>query len=770
MLLGLLFCFRRSDYTVNIASNANDSVELKSNSVLTQAWLSDKKEIHGMNIVFAEQPQFDGWINLEVLDEDNIVLRKERKRLSEINGDTLEILFDKIVVNEPTEFEIKLYFESMEDKFADSIFLKVNNNYSGLFIDDSEQHSGLASQIVYSKNRSLFAIIALLWIIYSFAFCLMDLFKREFSEVIGVVILTIGVVLYICGLIINVEVGMKFLQLLSVIGFLYLLYSILIGKFQIKNIFSFEVLAVVAFLVFSIIYNYHTIILESDEFSHWAIAAKDMFYSNMLPSHDGTTVSFTRYPPFMALIQYFFMYFNQVFSEKFLFIAYQFAGFCLLAVWSGKKKNSNILVKILITANTVLFPLIFYSRYYNLIMIDGFLGIVFAYVLYCYFYSELDKFNIFRISIGLAALVLTKEMGIVLGGIACLIFLLCEVKEKKEMRGMIIIVVMGIVTLLVFSSWQLYTHYNIPDNNNSLSSAVEMLQGDGNAKISQEEIEFGEKVVLSGLKQVTCNIKVGLFSYILFLFTLIFVIYMMEFKENEKKFTKIFLYLIIGNLLYFCILLFLYIKVFSEGDALTTASIDRYLFSYLLGVTYVFVGFFLNVVAKKKKEPVFIMVIMFGIILFNVSFEDVLSLNKFVGKKQELIWGYDDIEENFHGFAHKDDKVFFWCDNATQMSYRIFKFSVCPIRTQESNVGWSFLHYDMEKNKTVVWDYENIEKTLADYEYVYIANYEKNERETYAKLFEDAEEIMVGGIYRVQRIGSELKLIKIGYSPIMRFY
>lgn len=753
-----------------IASDAGDVVELKAGQKLTQTWLPDKKEICGTHISFAERPEFDGTVILEVLNgETGEIIRSTQRNLSDVSDDSLEFRFETIKLPQATELEFNIKLEVLDGKLNDCIYLNANNNYNGLSIDGEIQNCGLGSQILYRKSNAAFSMLSIIGVIYILAFSLMLIFRRNFSEVIGAVILLIGILLYLSGLIVNVEIGIRICQGLAVLGGCYLLYCLLSGKAELKEMISWGSVAVLAFLVFVIVYNYNTILTESDEFSHWALAAKDMFYSNMLSSHAGTTVSFTRYPPFMALLQYVFLYFNGVFSVKFLFIAYQFSGFCLLITWLDGKKKRNGFQKTVIILITALFPLIFYSRYYNLIMIDAFLGIVFAYVLYCFFFDDLNIFNILRIAEGLIALVLTKEMGIVLAGIACLVFLICVIKEKKALREAVAIIGVGILALAAFGSWQLYCAMNASNlNETALISAMQMIS-DGNAMGNNGNALFAIKVLLNILLQMVENIKIGSFSVVVFLAVLLLIVYWVDSKKNKQLFFSRVLFLCIGICLYLMVLFYLYLTVFPEAEALSGASLDRYLFSYLEGVLYVTIGIFINLNIDKKIEYI-VSGLLCIFTLQLASFENLLNLNQTIGKKQELIWGYDDIEENFHSFAKKSDRIYFWCDNATQMSYRIFRFSVSPIQTQSSGTGWSFMCYDSLAGKDTVLEKDRIETILSEFDYVYIANYEETAKDIYAELFVDIEDFCPGGIYRVDKSGQYLKLIKVGYSPIKRFY
>lgn len=765
----LLFAFKNTTSAENIASNAEQFIELRTGSELTQTWLADKKRICGVRLNFAKLSESGAYIQCKLADKsDGNIVRSVDKSLAEAQDGTLDLIFDTLIVEPNTQLEIQISLQQTEGEQPESVFLKANPDYSGLSIDGQAQNCGLGSSVLYRKNSAVFTVSLTIGCILIFSFCLMQIFGRNFADVVGMAIAGTGILLYVFGLLGSVEKGMILLAVLAAVGFCYLLFHVVTGKFPIRRFFSWSIFAVVIFYIFSMMYNYNVIIAESDEFSHWALAVKDMFYSNQLFSHEGTTVTFTRYPPFMALIQYYFMYINQVFSVRFLYIAYQLSGFCLLIVWAGKyleDKRNGAFQKVLLILMTVAFPLILYPRYYSLIMIDGFLGILFAYILYCYFFGELDRFNSIRITLGLMALVLTKEMGVVLAGLACLIFMICRGMEKGKdcLKDEIKLVGMGLAAFGAFVSWQMYCRINMPNTvEKSFASATQMISTGANKLTDNGQSEFVISVILNGIKQIFDNIKVGPFSFALILCILPLIVYCVGCQNKRGYHFKAAAVLSIGGFIYFTCLLFLYVTVFPRKDALSAASLDRYLFSYLAGLLLLVMVYFSY---RGTRE----LGILFCLILYLTPVTDVLTPNQMVEKRQELIWGYDEINENLRSFAGAGEKIFFWCDNSQLMSYRIFRFYICPFSTQSVETGCSFRYNDGE-GRTHTYDFETIKLVLSDYDYVYVANYDEEARKEYLKLFSDETDLMTGRFYHVESDGDEIKLVDIGYSPIMRYY
>lgn len=773
LLMAFFFCllFRVKDITYEeaIAPDNGGVLELRPGAELTQTWLSNQKKIHGIRLVFDRLPEFNGYISFDLIDrKSGNVIRNAKTELSCISDGILDFSFDVLKIESTEDYVFRFVMSPMNNETMGCVYLKVNGNYNGLSIDHVKQNCGLSSSVLYVKSNPFFTMFFFPGSILVLTFCLMLLTKREFTDVLGVVVMFFGLFLYVCGLIFNIEVGARVIEIITVIGFFFLLYNVAVGKWKLGKYFSFSVLVVIGFYIFAVIYNYNTILVEADEYLHWALAPKDMFYSNKLAFHEGSTVFCNRYPPFMALIQYYFMYINQAFSVRLLYIAYQFSGFCFLIVcMSGGSacRRMGIFRQVLIAVVLVVFPLVLYPRYYNLIMIDGFLGVLFSYTLYCFFFDELNKFNVVRITMALSALVLTKEMGVVLAGLACACFMTYRMLEKGRtgFRDQLKVIGMGGSALGMFVGWQLYCQVNISYSHVGVStSAAQMLLNGSEGLTESGKLHYAMWVFYHGILKLFTNIKVGPFYYVLFLCILMFIAYCLGKYRDQRSYFIAAITLCVGNLFYFGCIMILYVLVFSSTEALNSASLDRYMFSYLLGMVYLLMCCFLYVDSKALG-------CMLCIMLYLAPVSSMLALNQTEEKKQNLIWGYDEIDANIRSFAQKGDRIFYWCDDSRLMSYRIFRFYICPMLPQEIEEGCTFRYVD-EGGRSQTFDLEQIGSILSHYDYVYIANYTEEAKGEYLKLFEKETDMRTGGFYQVETKDDEIILHAIGYSPIKRFY
>ena len=161
-----------------------------------------------------------------------------------------------------------------------------------------------------------------------------------------------------------------------------------------------------------------------DEFSHWALVVKEMNFSNVLPCFPEVKFTFYKtYPPAMPLFQYLVQKLNGgEFTEWLLYSAYQILLLSFFAPFL-EKLNLKKWYNWLFVPAIALVPMMFYENVYSELYIDPFLcvatGACFAMILS----GETEK-RLGRLTVlfGIATVVLTKEIGILLAAFVVLAF------------------------------------------------------------------------------------------------------------------------------------------------------------------------------------------------------------------------------------------------------------------------------------------------------------------------------------------------------------
>ena len=202
-----------------------------------------------------------------------------------------------------------------------------------------------------------------------------------------------------------------------------------------------------------------------DEFSHWGLTVKNIYYFDMLPNHAQSSVRFTGYPPGTALLQYFFAKGAPGYADASLFTAHNVFYFCaMMPLFQNIRKKGFF--KTLITVILVLIvPIVFYQNFFVEIYVDAMLSILFTYSLIVYFTTEPDLFKTLNISFALFVLCIVKASGQGLAILALIIMLIDALHFRRDtlkpyneakMKKLCRILCPALFVFVASCSWEIY--------------------------------------------------------------------------------------------------------------------------------------------------------------------------------------------------------------------------------------------------------------------------------------------------------------------------
>ena len=266
--------------------------------------------------------------------------------------------------------------------------------------------------------------------------------NRKIEEVLPIVVIGIILVIYILGLFNNLALGVNIVELITTISLIHIIMQIKNKKQKIiRNIITPGIVIYLMYIMINIILNKGRILEKYDSFNHWALITKNMYLYNGYGMMEKSIVNFNEYPPFTAIFQYLFLKIKGEYAEDTIIIAQNILYFSMIMPlfrnidWQGKIKNLNLLIP------TVIFiPMIFYKDFYTEILVDGFIGILFALGLYTIYKKENDqRYRYIMIGSYSIALALIKNTGIVFASIILIVETISLLKEKDKLRGILII-------------------------------------------------------------------------------------------------------------------------------------------------------------------------------------------------------------------------------------------------------------------------------------------------------------------------------------------
>lgn len=819
VLLGCIIAFfnRYTLTHIPVVSNSDDTVTFSTNDIyFEQTWQPNVKQINSVSVPYIAQSEFASDIQLTIFSDDysqKLVKMVQRKEFLKESQGTIGFVFDKVDVTIGERYHIRMCFQN-ETKEG-SLELLSGSNYYGCSVGKEEVNQALAINIGAVKGSKLFWLASVLFTMSAITLMFMVCFKRKWEETVGITLIIEGLILYLFGLLGYLQMGIYVIILFSMIAFS--VSAIIINR---DNLYLRDLLSPgfwIFWLFFAIIVfaNQNIWYGRFDEYSHWGLAVKDMFYYNSFAKHIDTTVLLPRYVPFATLIEYFYVYFNGMYSEDIVYIAFQVIMLSFSMILFNPIRKSKVTFCPLFLA-AICIPPIFFNDISNCIYVDSLLGILTMYIWICYYSRENTVFPKMQIILGLTALVLTKDMGLVLAGLSAIAFALDAIWMKIKMNRKIFYQLLfpaisfGVV-IGVWISWQVYM--SIPVSYNDISSGESV-----NSQAETTNISFQGTVQSSGLsvdgilrlitgkgsddqKQIIKNMlikifdgdmyylgKVG-FSYIdIMLISALIVLILCLFHfwgENNEKMIYLICSISAIGIIYCGVLCIMYLFAFPVNEALKLKSIERYLGSFLLAevMTICYYGIErLGCQSEEKRKQQFIAIIITAFFIMVLPITNYVVKNRDQIITSDMVYWCEETEEIFRSFARRGDNAAFICSNAGTESYFIFRNTVSPVITERTKLNivsseelaarqteW-YLESGSEKSIAAeIVPLEEWRNYLSGCDYLFILHADEFFKESYQVLFLEPETIEDGSIYRVMKESNNISLMYVGRTGIKKY-
>lgn len=749
VILTIIVCmigaYKKNTYfNIPVVSNPDATVTFSANDgSVEQTWQADVKRINAIILPYTVLESFEGNVQVSITTDDgeNLVLSEmEEIKLSE--GEKGELFFPFPVVNTVLgeRYHIRLL---LEDGATGKIEIPVGTNYAGGKIGAKEMDAALAITVEGIKNSKIFWGIAVLFPICAVAILLMILFQCKWEEVVAIVISSQGIILYLFGLMGHLKTGIYTIYAVAIVAFVFAVYL-----YNRKNM-SIQQFVSPGLIVFWIIFGVIVLINQNvwygrfDEYSHWGLAVKDMFYNDSLAKHLGTTVLLPRYVPFVTLIEYYYVYLNGLYVQDIVYIAFQVIMLSyVIMLCKPLQKSRSLWIPVILSMVSI--PPIFFEDFSNCIYVDPLLGFMVFYILACYFSEEKMTLRELQIISGLAALVLTKDMGLVFAGLAVIVVLVHCIWNKyttreKWSKDIRFFIGRSVIILVCWMSWQVYMsipleyqNVQIVDGMEKQARVVEEQQENQNVEMQNTDVPdesavstkvFQGTVGASGLslkgilnllkgqgsdtqKQIMKNAAVQFFdgetyyigsigfSYMdmLLIISLLAVIAILFIRDKKKNsdIKVLFALLLAAGICYGIVLCILYLFAFPVEEALKLKSMKRYLGSFLMPealiLVYIVIDEISNIKDDKNKRNIIVLLIS-GILIAILPVQSYIVKNRDQSITADMVYWSEETEEIFRSFSRKGEKTAFICADGGNESYYIFRNTVSPVISEREYVN-----------------------------------------------------------------------------------
>ncbi|MDY3342454.1 MAG: hypothetical protein SOX45_07115, partial [Lachnospiraceae bacterium] len=728
LLVGIICIFvKRYTYLpVSVVSNPNSQIAFCTTDVtLEQTWQPEIKAITGIQVPYYAENDFSCDIQLKVFSDDytQVLVEAMQENYVFAAGTTgnVEFSFDRTAVIQGERYRIQISLLNADSE--GTLQIASGSNYGGCMVAGEEMNQAAALKITFVKYSKLFWLMAVWLPLLGISLFLMTLTDRKWEETVGVSILLEGIILYIFGLFEHLTLGVTTVYVLTTLCFVAAIFLYNKKSMTLRNLLSPGFFLYCALFLVILITSSGDWLGYRDEMRHWGIAVRDMFYYDSFAKHSGTTLILPRYLPFAALIEYLFVYMNGLFSEDILFIAYQTFALSMLIILCRplqKKSGRKLLIPVLVTM--ICIPVIFFHNISNTIMVDSLLAAVSAYVLLCYYGEEMTWFNRMRIILGLIAMPLIKDMGLVFAGLTALIMfgdtLARQIKEKKfRIKEPACVAGYVVLIMIAYFSWQFY--FNMPVQSASETAEVneiveeaedtEILQEESVPPAIEEESASIGGITIDGLirvlsgegeeyqYQVTRNFltelfegetysfglfKISFFDWMaLLIFGILTFSYFGCWKEDKVRMVTLAGVSLVAACLLCAFLQVTYWFTFSRYEALELTSMDRYLAPFACAITIVV--FYLACVAvfreqdgnRKKKYLIFAIAAFFAV---SMPVEGIVTEGKDIeGNTTDVItYGHDSLTEILRSVAKRGERAYFICSNSDGYTEYVFRNAV----------------------------------------------------------------------------------------------
>lgn len=594
------------------------------------------------------------------------------------------------------------------------------------------------------------------------------IFKKRVDQTIPLYFLISFVFIYFFAIFNILLIGLYLFLVLNIIIDFIVLFKIIKNK-------NFEEakakILTPAFVIYTILFFIFAISTRNaafsvwDEFTFWSISTKNMYYSNSLYLNSGTTLFMNGYPPCPTIIEYLFCKILGNYSQGIELFAYQMFGFSLFMPFFKNINLKNISSTICIFLSILFIPAIFSDGYfYFTIYADPILGILAGYTLYEYFTSKEDKFLILTMFLSLFCISSTKATGVIIAGILLLILILyylIDIKKNKKKINIKRIKIIGLLCLSIiisFLSWKFYIKssdvilnygYNHPMETKSITDMLKVIyytfigtSDEINTTFQTFFNDFFDKGYYSSKPfgmTASCWISIFVIACILIYKFIIK-------KENKDKYKKAFYLIGLGSVIYILLLQVAYYTQFSEMEAITHASMHRYVGTIFITILMFIVG----VVFDNANSKLFIIIPILLLPFTPISLISNATITSGVRNynSQKGISVAKDFSEFIISNVDKDSKIFPVHQTQSKDSMLIqFRYFMTPI-----SVPMVDMFDDKEQYSHIKFhSKEDFEKELYEkFDYVAVLNPDEYFNEKYGELFEESK-VYAWSLYKIDK-------------------
>lgn len=473
--------------------------------------------------------------------------------------------------------------------------------------------------------------------------------------------------------------------------YLYLDRKKLLTKDFLKSFFDYKYFIFMGLILYFTVVGYQLHLTHYDNFSHWALAIKQLFNHNTLSSFKYNIDTFTSYPPGSALFTY---YFGLIFSEteEAMIIGHNYLNLAfmspILALFNDKKKvSSSILFCLLVLCFSII------NINFNDLLVDTTLGLVGITSFIYAFVNRDDYKKCFKgLTLFSILFVLIKNSGFIFMALNGFLLYLVFKHNGKVKEGIKYIGLMFLITIGIFLIWQSHLGMVYPSDDGYTSRHSVSINN-----VGRNVLQKGFDKIIEILKiyfNYFIDIKNNVINHYLIIFNL-FLVFMAFFYKKNRSVIKKSLLLFNGIfLLYGLALGVMYIVSMPYDEALYLAGFNRYMMTMiiaLMAIIIIIVYYHLDNGRKGNVGILITFMIFLGMVILNNDYQYFIGKD---GYQDSLIKDALAIKENIDISDYQEHSKVFYLKNKSSCSFYKYAFKYAYF---ESNINVVCDKIDVDK-------------------------------------------------------------------------
>lgn len=411
-------------------------------------------------------------------------------------------------------------------------------------------------------------------------------YDRKLTETLPSGVCIFMLLAYLLGISGHISHITELLLLYEASGIAYGLYLILVKKKKdITDPFMDPGIPVMILILMAAWFlSLHMRVTNFDDFHSWAITPKDIFYVNGLPTGGMASTFYRDYFPVVYFMDYLMFLLLGRFSESAMFFVLWALMIISLSEFFHRRKEDDVIRYILRVSAGIMLPFLFSFQFLHCLGTDILAATFFGAAMIYIMKEDPDDhgtggtaFFYIRLVPLITVLAMLKTTSAVLTAV-CVMLYCVRFLHPKQVSSWLKAALLPACSVAFWLSWKIFC--SVKGNTTYLSDNLNNNLTQGSAGIPYYAAstikDFISRLFTYGLNDGTTGLTSGI---IVLVFVGAFAVYI---RENGRTLRNVLapVTILLGMTGYLLMMIYVYLFVFEEWEALSLSSYDRYIATY----------------------------------------------------------------------------------------------------------------------------------------------------------------------------------------------